>query len=170
MIKPVLGVILAGGQARRLGGGDKAMTELAGKPLLAHAMDRLAPQVAQIVINANGDPARFDSFPAPVVADTVEGFAGPLAGVLRGSTGRPNTRPAASGLSPAQRTRRSFRKTSWRGCLTLWRTALIWPAPKAMAGSTRFSGFGRCACAAICARRWSKKIFARSIAGRPGTC
>lgn len=84
MADPILGVILAGGQARRLGGGDKALTELAGKPLLAHAMDRLAPQVAQIVINANGDPARFDSFPAPVVADTVEGFAGPLAGVLAG--------------------------------------------------------------------------------------
>lgn len=80
----VLGVILAGGQARRLGGGDKALTELAGKPLLAHAIDRLAPQVAQIVINANGDPARFDSFRVPVVADTVEGFAGPLAGVLAG--------------------------------------------------------------------------------------
>ena len=84
MPEPVLGVILAGGQARRLGGGDKALRELAGKPLLAHAMDRLAPQVAQIVINANGDPARFDSFPAPVVADRVEEFAGPLAGVLAG--------------------------------------------------------------------------------------
>lgn len=84
MIESVLGVILAGGQARRLGGGDKALRELAGKPLLAHAIDRLAPQVAQIVINANGDPARFDSFPVPVVADTVEGFAGPLAGVLSG--------------------------------------------------------------------------------------
>ena len=79
-----LGVILAGGQARRLGGGDKALTELAGKPLLAHAIERLAPQVSDIVINANGDPARFDSFRRPVVADSVEGFAGPLAGVLAG--------------------------------------------------------------------------------------
>lgn len=84
MIKPLLGVILAGGQARRLGGGDKALRELAGKPLLAHAIERLTPQVDQIIINANGDPAQFDSFPAPVVADTVEGFAGPLAGVLAG--------------------------------------------------------------------------------------
>ena len=80
----ILGVILAGGQARRLGGGDKALTELAGTPLLAHAITRLAPQVSDIIINANGDPARFDSFRVPVVADTVEGFAGPLAGVLAG--------------------------------------------------------------------------------------
>jgi molybdopterin-guanine dinucleotide biosynthesis protein A len=80
----ILGVILAGGQARRLGGGDKALTELAGKPLLAHAIERLAPQVSDIIINANGDPARFDSFRVPVVADTVEGFTGPLAGVLAG--------------------------------------------------------------------------------------
>ena len=84
MIKALLGVILAGGQARRLGGGDKALRELAGKPLLAHAIDRLAPQVSDIIINANGDPARFDSFRVPVVADTVEGVAGQLAGVLAG--------------------------------------------------------------------------------------
>ena len=84
MVSNVLGVILAGGQARRLGGGDKALRELGGKPLLAHAIERLAPQVSQIIINANGDPARFDSFLHPVVADTVEGFVGPLAGVLAG--------------------------------------------------------------------------------------
>jgi molybdopterin-guanine dinucleotide biosynthesis protein A len=80
----ILGAILAGGQARRLGGGDKALKDLGGKPLLAHAIERLAPQVSDIIINANGDPARFDSFRQPVVADTVEGFAGPLAGVLAG--------------------------------------------------------------------------------------
>jgi len=80
----ILGVILAGWQARRLGGGDKALKELAGKPLLAHAVERLAPQVSQIIINANGEPARFDSFRLPVAGDTVEGFVGPLAGVLAG--------------------------------------------------------------------------------------
>jgi molybdopterin-guanine dinucleotide biosynthesis protein A len=79
-----LGVILAGGQARRLGGGDKALTDVGGRPLLAHAIERLSPQVDSIVINANGDPARFDAFGLPVVADTVEGFVGPLAGVLAG--------------------------------------------------------------------------------------
>lgn len=80
----ILGVILAGGQARRLGGGDKALVEVGGRPLLAHAIDRLAPQVSDIVINANGESSRFDSFGLPVVADTVAGFAGPLAGVLAG--------------------------------------------------------------------------------------
>jgi len=80
----ILGVILAGGLARRLGGGDKALTEVGGRPLLAHAIERLSPQVDRIIINANGDPSRFDAFGLPVVADTVEGFAGPLAGVLAG--------------------------------------------------------------------------------------
>ena len=80
----IFGVILAGGQARRLGGGDKALKALGGKPLLAHVIERLMPQVSDIVINANGNPARFDGFGQPVVADTVEGFVGPLAGVLAG--------------------------------------------------------------------------------------
>ncbi|MBN43716.1 MAG: molybdenum cofactor guanylyltransferase MobA [Alphaproteobacteria bacterium] len=80
----ILGVILAGGQARRLGGGDKALHEVAGKTLLAHAIGRLQPQVSCVVINANGDASRFADFSLPVVADTVGGFAGPLAGVLAG--------------------------------------------------------------------------------------
>ncbi|GMG83459.1 molybdenum cofactor guanylyltransferase MobA [Paralimibaculum aggregatum] len=78
------GVILAGGLARRMGGGDKTLLEVAGRPLLAHVIDRLRPQVAEIAINANGDAARFDGFGLPVIPDTVEGFAGPLAGVLAG--------------------------------------------------------------------------------------
>jgi len=82
--KSLLGVILAGGQARRLGGGDKALHEVAGRSLLAHAIERLQPQVSRIVLNANGDPARFESFGLPVVPDSVAGFAGPLAGVLAG--------------------------------------------------------------------------------------
>ncbi len=80
----ILGVILAGGQARRLGGGDKALHNVGGRPLLAHAIERLEPQVSRIALNANGDPARFAAFGLPVVADTVDGFAGPLAGVLAG--------------------------------------------------------------------------------------
>jgi len=83
MTRP-LGVILAGGLSRRMGGGDKGLLPLAGKPLLQHAIDRLRPQVAGLVLNANGDPARFADFGLPVVADTIEGFAGPLAGVLAG--------------------------------------------------------------------------------------
>ncbi len=80
----VAGVILAGGRASRMGGGDKTLLEVAGRPLLAHVIARLRPQVSEIALNANGDPGRFAAFGLPVVPDTVEGFAGPLAGVLAG--------------------------------------------------------------------------------------
>ena len=80
----IAGVILAGGMARRMGGGDKALLEVGGKTLLARVIARLAPQVEGMVLNANGDPARFAEFGLPVVSDTVEGFAGPLAGILAG--------------------------------------------------------------------------------------
>jgi molybdenum cofactor guanylyltransferase len=79
-----LGVILAGGQATRMGGGDKALLDLGGAPMLAQVIRRLAPQVAGLALNANGDPARFAGFGLPVLADTLPGFAGPLAGVLAG--------------------------------------------------------------------------------------
>lgn len=80
----VVGVLLAGGLSRRMGGGDKALKELGGRPMLAHTAERLAPQVGKIIINANGDPERFAQFGLPVVADSISGFAGPLAGVLAG--------------------------------------------------------------------------------------
>src|SRR5947209_6919099 len=79
---PVCGIILAGGLARRMGGGDKPLKEIAGKPILAHVIERLQPQCAALVLNANGDPARFARFGLPVVADDVPDFAGPLAGIL----------------------------------------------------------------------------------------
>ena len=79
-----VGVILAGGLARRMGGGDKPMREIAGKPILSHVIERVGPQCDALVLNANGDAARFAAFGLPVVADTVEGFAGPLAGILAG--------------------------------------------------------------------------------------
>ena len=78
------GVILAGGQATRMGGGDKGLRLLGGQTLLGRVRDRLAPQVAQMALNANGDAARFEGMGMPVVADSVAGFAGPLAGVLAG--------------------------------------------------------------------------------------
>ena len=78
------GIILGGGLARRMGGGDKAVLQVAGRPLLAHVIDRLTPQVDEVAINANGDPARFAEFGLPVIPDTVEGFVGPLGGVLAG--------------------------------------------------------------------------------------
>jgi len=80
----VVGLLLAGGQSRRMGGGDKAMRLLGGIPVLDRVIGRLRPQVEVLVINANGDPARFARFALPVVADSVPGFAGPLAGVLAG--------------------------------------------------------------------------------------
>ncbi len=67
-----------------MGGGDKCLRPLAGRPMLAHVIERLAPQVGPIALNANGDPERFAAFGLPVVCDTVSGFAGPLAGVLAG--------------------------------------------------------------------------------------
>lgn len=79
-----LGVILAGGLATRMGGGDKGLLEVGGQSLLSHVVDRLSPQVAGLALNANGDAARFSAVGLPVVADSIEGFAGPLAGVLAG--------------------------------------------------------------------------------------
>jgi molybdenum cofactor guanylyltransferase len=80
----VIGLLLAGGQSRRMGGGDKTLRVLDGVSLLERVIERLKPQVDALVLNANGDPARFAEFALPVVADSVPGFAGPLAGVLAG--------------------------------------------------------------------------------------
>jgi molybdenum cofactor guanylyltransferase len=79
-----LGVILAGGRATRMGGGDKGLRVVAGQRLLDRVIARLRPQVAGLAINANGDPSRFAEYGLPVLADSVEGHAGPLAGVLAG--------------------------------------------------------------------------------------
>ncbi len=79
-----LGVILAGGQATRMGGGDKGLLTLGGQTLLSRVIDRLDPQVAGLALNANGDAGRFKGLGLPVLPDSVAGFAGPLAGVLAG--------------------------------------------------------------------------------------
>ena len=99
---PVVGVLLAGGQSRRMfasgavdigeggagtggaGSGDKGLLDIAGKPMLGHVIDRMSAQVTALVINANGDPERFAAFALPLVADTIGGHVGPLAGVLAG--------------------------------------------------------------------------------------
>ena len=115
----ISGLILAGGLSRRMfsagrsragadavlagrsgagataPGGDKCLLDIAGKPMLAHVIARLKPQVGAIAINANGDAARFAAFGLPVVPDTIEGFAGPLAGVLAGLVWARTTRPDA---------------------------------------------------------------------------
>jgi len=77
-----LGVILAGGLARRMGGGDKPLRPLGGRPMLDHALARLSPQVAAVLINANGTPDRFAGYGLPVVADGLADHPGPLAGIL----------------------------------------------------------------------------------------
>ena len=80
----VLGLILAGGQARRMGGGDKVRIPIGGRTILERVLARMAPQCSRIIINANGDPARFADTRLPVVRDSVPDFAGPLAGILAG--------------------------------------------------------------------------------------
>lgn len=77
-----LGVVLAGGLSRRMGGGDKPMRTIGGKTILARVIDRVGPQCDGLILNANGDAGRFAAFGLPVVPDSVEGFAGPLAGIL----------------------------------------------------------------------------------------
>jgi len=80
--KDIVGVVVAGGRGRRMGGADKCFVELAGKSLLARAIERLGPQVPRIVLSANGDPSRFASYGLQVLADPIADFAGPLAGLL----------------------------------------------------------------------------------------
>lgn len=78
------GLVLAGGRSSRMGGGDKPLAELQGEPMLAGILRRLTPQTEAIAINANGDPGRFAPFGLPIIADSLAGFEGPLAGVLAG--------------------------------------------------------------------------------------
>lgn len=80
----VIGLLLAGGKSSRMGGGDKCLRLLAGMPIIACIIERLKPQAADIVINANGDSSRFAGYGLPVVADRIAGFAGPLAGIHAG--------------------------------------------------------------------------------------
>ena len=83
-MKQPCAIILAGGRATRMGGGDKGLLPLGSSTLLGHVIDRIAPQVAGVALNANGDPARLAQFGLPVLVDPVEGYVGPLAGVLAG--------------------------------------------------------------------------------------
>jgi molybdenum cofactor guanylyltransferase len=95
----VVGVLLAGGLSRRMGGGDKCLRPIGGRPILAHIIERVRPQVAALVLNANGDAARFAPFGLPVAGDVVEGFAGPLAGVLTGMEWARHNAPACKWLA-----------------------------------------------------------------------
>ncbi|MCC7017474.1 MAG: molybdenum cofactor guanylyltransferase MobA [Rhodospirillales bacterium] len=90
-----IGVLLAGGRSERMGGGDKTLKILGGQPMLARIIARARPQVGELIVNANGDPARFATFGLPVVADVIEGFAGPLAGILSALEWTARNRPRA---------------------------------------------------------------------------
>jgi molybdopterin-guanine dinucleotide biosynthesis protein A len=84
MTPPTFGLILAGGLARRMGGGDKALIEIGGRTILERVIETMTPQCDGIILNANGDPSRFVRFGLPVVPDDIPDFAGPLAGILAG--------------------------------------------------------------------------------------
>ncbi len=97
----VVGVLLAGGQSRRMGGGDKGLLPFGTTTLMGHVIERLRPQVSAVIINANGDHRRFDGYGLPVVSDMVEDFSGPLAGVLAGMVWTRAMRPAARFIATA---------------------------------------------------------------------
>jgi len=107
-----LGLVLAGGLARRMGGGDKTRIRIGGKTILERVLARFEPQCAVVILNANGDPARFSDTGLPVVPDTVPGFAGPLAGILAGLDW-------TAGTHPRSPTSRACRATV-RSCRAIW--------------------------------------------------
>jgi molybdopterin-guanine dinucleotide biosynthesis protein A len=84
MTTRILGLVLAGGLARRMGGGDKARIRIGGRTILERVLATFKPQCARVILNANGDPARFADTDLPVIADSVPDFPGPLAGILAG--------------------------------------------------------------------------------------
>lgn len=112
----IVGIVLAGGRSSRMGGGDKCLQPLGGEPMLAHVLARLRPQVSDIVINANSDG--FAGFGLPVVADSVSGFQGPLAGIEAGLTWVAANRPHATWAVTVRATRRSFPAISCAGSPT----------------------------------------------------
>lgn len=97
----ILCVVLAGGLGRRMGGGDKPMRQIGGRAILDHVVERLAPQCDGLLLNANGDPARFARFGLPVVADTVAGHPGPLAGILAALEWTTRNRPDVEWIASA---------------------------------------------------------------------
>jgi molybdenum cofactor guanylyltransferase len=97
----VPGVVLAGGLARRMGGGDKPLREISGRTILARVIERLKPQCECLLLNANGDPLRFASFGLTVIADGVKRYPGPLAGILAALDWAEVNRPRAQWILSA---------------------------------------------------------------------
>ena len=146
----VVGVLLAGGQARRMGGGDKSLRRLGDRTILEHVIERARPQVAALVLNANGDPARFARFGLPVAADVVEGFAGPLAGVLTGMEWA-RAQPAGLRLDRDDRDRHAVLSARiWSPGCARRSGAPTSPAPARTVAPTRCSACGPCASPTIC--------------------
>jgi molybdopterin-guanine dinucleotide biosynthesis protein A len=98
---PTLGVLLAGGLARRMGGGDKPLRKIGGRTILERAIERLQAQCDALILNANGDPARFAATGLVVVPDDVPGFAGPLAGILAALDWTARNRPEIAWVASA---------------------------------------------------------------------
>jgi molybdenum cofactor guanylyltransferase len=98
---PIPGVLLAGGLARRMGGGDKPMRQIAGRTILERVIARLTPQCDGLILNANGEPARFAAFGLTVIPDGVADFPGPLAGILAGLDWVAANRPGVQWLLSA---------------------------------------------------------------------
>src|SRR3954468_5755343 len=181
---PTLGVLLAGGLARRMGGGDKPLKVIAGRTILERALERLAPQCDGLILNANGDPARFARLGLPVVPDDVPGFAGPLSGILAAldwtAAHRPGVawvaerRRRAAPASPGSRaqppTRRSCRETLSRAFMErALRPASRSPARSPAGALTPPMGCGLWRCATTCDARSSSRMCGKSTAGRPVT-
>lgn len=101
MTNSILGVLLAGGLARRMGGGDKPMRKIAGRTILERVIARLKPQCSELILNANGDPTRFAAFQLPIIADGVADFPGPLAGILAALDWAAANRPDAKWMLSA---------------------------------------------------------------------
>lgn len=117
LISDIVGILLAGGQSRRMGGGDKGLNDIAGKPMLRHIADRMAPQVHRLALNANGEIDRFSDFELPVFPDTMPGNPGPLAGVLAGLRWSAANAPNATHILTAP-TDTPFLPLDLAGCLT----------------------------------------------------
>jgi len=150
----IIGVVLAGGRSSRMGGGDKCLQMLGDSPLLAHVIARLKPQVSDIVISANGDPARFAPFGLPVVADTLAEFAGPLAGVEAALAWVAANRPGVSWAVTVPGDTPFFPAISWRAS---WMRAVA-PAPWSWRDRkrecTRWPGYGLSGWRAISKLHW----------------
>lgn len=115
----ITGIVLAGGLSRRMGGVDKGLQLLRGRPMIAGVLERLAPQVSEIIINANQNLEQYRAFGRPVVSDEIGGFAGPLAGLHAGfKTARYAyvvTVPCDSPFLPADLVARLFAALQERG-------------------------------------------------------